>query len=66
MRERRSERALEQTDVVVGGLPQHALEECGGRVKEAAARLGASQSVWKNRNRRRHGVERPTRATVGA
>ncbi|MGH9241926.1 MAG: helix-turn-helix domain-containing protein [Vicinamibacterales bacterium] len=27
---------------------QHALEECGGRVKEAAARLGARKSVWKN------------------
>jgi hypothetical protein len=35
-------------------------------VKEAAARLGARKSGWKNRRRRRRGVERPKRATVGA
>ena len=40
-----SERELEWSDAVA--LLQHALEECGGRVKEAAARLGARKSVWK-------------------
>jgi hypothetical protein len=38
-------------------VPQHALKECGGRVEEAAARLGARERVWKRRQRQRLGIE---------
>jgi hypothetical protein len=33
------------------------LKECGGRVEEAAARLGARERVWKYRQRQRSGIE---------
>ena len=47
-------------------LPHDVLKECGGRVEDAAARLGAREHVWKHRQRQRLGITSSGRATVGA
>lgn len=54
---RRLQRIVPPTDRIRQLFPHHVLKECGGRVEEAAARLGARERAWRHRQRQRLGIE---------